>query len=147
MDLNETTNHFKLTLQANEKALYIKSVSFTCLVDKNSNLEFDQSGSEVKPDELPAPKYDLVTIDEYYKGFNLNLSGSDLRKELDTKNDLKTKYNYGDSRYILQYTDESLTDKNKVYGIYDAKLIDKKWQNGQTWNKNKKSKFRFLLNC
>lgn len=135
MDLNETTNHFKLTLQANEKALYIKSVSFTCLVDKNSNLEFDQSGSEVKPDELPTPKYDLVTIDEYYKGFNLNLSGSDLRKELDTKNDLKTKYNYGDSRYILQYTDESLTDKNKVYGIYDAKLIDKKWQNGQTWNR------------
>lgn len=135
MDLNETTNHFKLTLQSMAKGMYLKSVSFTCLVDKNSSLEFDQSGSEVKPDELPAPKYDLVTIDEYYKDFNLNLNGSDLRKELDVKNDLKTKYNYGDSRYILQYTDESLTDKNKVYSIYDAKLIDKKWQNGQTWNR------------
>lgn len=135
LDLNEKTSKFTITITSTARAMYLKSISFTCLTVKNSSLKLENTLGEVKPDEIPAPKYDLVTIEEYYKGFNLNLTGDALRKELDTKNAIKTKYSYGSASFILQYTDESIDDKNKIYALYDGALYDKKWLAGKLWNK------------
>lgn len=85
--------------------------------------------------EVPNTKYELKSLSEYYKGIDLSLGGEKLRKELQKVTSLKTSRDYGFARYALQYTDESMIDKGKLYGIYDGKSIGPKWDSGSTWNR------------
>ena len=150
-DINQVTNSLELTLSATAKAIYIKSIAISLLTKADSKLDFSGNstdkpvepeqpqGSEIKPGQglIPKTNYTLTDniVEEYYKLFDLTLKGDALRKELDTKNDLKTKLSYGDARYILQYTDEMLNKPGYVFGMYDGLAIKATWENGTTWNR------------
>lgn len=80
-------------------------------------------------------RYEPIIKEQYYTTFNLNLTGDSLRRELNTKNAVKTEFSYGDSRYALGYLDEDPNNLGHIYSIYDGENYESKWDSGSTWNR------------
>lgn len=162
-DINQVTNSLELTLSATAKAMYIKSIAISLLTKADSKLDFTGNtpdkpvdpdkpvnpdkpvepelpqGSEIKPGQglIPKTNYTLSNniVEEYYKLFDLTLKGNELRKNIATNNKVKTMVSYGDSRYMLQYTDEMINKPGYVFGMYDGLAIKATWESGTTWNR------------
>lgn len=139
-DLNEETNTFSLTLTAKEKAMYLKSISLNVKVPEGSDINLSGDSTSSNPeqpekDNIPNPNYTLISVDDYYQDLNFDLEGEALIEELRTLISEMTKINYGDARYILQYTDENPNKPGTLYGLYDGDEIIQKWDFGNTWNR------------
>ncbi|MDL2292939.1 endonuclease, partial [Acholeplasma sp. OttesenSCG-928-E16] len=76
----------------------------------------------------------------YYNGYykNQNLEGlinNELKNQLNVRlNSGYTKVSYGDARYVLEKSDVDLTNKDKLWGIYNSLLLSNVW-NGDTMNR------------
>ena len=87
-------------------------------------------------DYIQKPKFDPIDADEYYSDINFNVESSILFDSLkDLLNDGFTAYEYGEARYILQYTDEYINGNGYLFGTYNGKMIEPKWDKGATWNR------------
>lgn len=165
MDINTITDKLTLNLKAkgSKGGVYIKSIAISLLTKADSKLDFTGNtpdkpvdpdkpvnpdkpvepelpqGSEIKPGQglIPKTNYTLSNniVEEYYKLFDLTLKGNNLRKNIATNNKVKTMVSYGDSRYMLQYTDEMINKPGYVFGMYDGLAIKATWESGTTWNR------------
>ena len=87
-------------------------------------------------DYIQEPKFNPIDADEYYSDINFNVESSILFDSLkDLVNDGFTAYEYGEARYILQYTDEYINGNGYLFGTYNGKMIEPKWDKGDTWNR------------
>ncbi len=87
-------------------------------------------------DYIQKPKFDPIDADEYYSDINFNVESSILFDSLkDLVNDGFTAYEYGEARYILQYTDEYINGNGYLFGTYNGKMIEPEWDKGVTWNR------------
>lgn len=87
-------------------------------------------------DYIQEPKFNPIDADEYYSDINFNVESSILFDSLkDLVNDGFTAYEYGEARYILQYTDEYINGNGYLFGTYNGKMIEPKWDKGATWNR------------
>lgn len=87
-------------------------------------------------DYIQKPKFNPIDADEYYSDINFNVESSILFDSLkDLVNDGFTAYEYGEARYILQYTDEYINGNGYLFGTYNGKMIEPKWDKGATWNR------------
>ena len=94
------------------------------------------SGDDVYSGQIPAGKYEPIDANEYYKNINFDDEISSLKSDLKTLINTNFKnVHYDNARYMLQYTDEDLSDKGYIYGVYDGKLIKPQWDSGKTWNR------------
>ena len=94
------------------------------------------SGDDVYSGQIPAGKYEPIDADEYYKNINFEDEISSLKSDLKALINTNFKnVHYDNARYMLQYTDEDLSDKGYIYGVYDGKLIKPQWDSGKTWNR------------
>ena len=94
------------------------------------------SGEDVYSGQIPAGKYEPIDANEYYKNINFDDEISSLKSDLKTLINTNFKnVHYDNARYMLQYTDEDLSDKGYIYGVYDGKLIKPQWDSGKTWNR------------
>lgn len=83
-------------------------------------------------------KIEVVYKDQVYKGFYESLNGIDDQVEFFNKlRDLISvkQITYNDARIVLEKSDISTTNSNKLLGIYDGKLLNNKWDSGKTWNR------------
>ncbi len=142
-DLNVKANSFKLTLKSEAMALYLKSISFSIEHEGDWGISADTDeitpnpGQPVEPGKngVAATKFKLVSIEEYYKNTDLTLTKNALKAELNTLVSNMTGVSYGDSRYMLLYTDEDIKNPGKLNGIYEGTLFDPVWDSGSTWNR------------
>jgi endonuclease I len=75
-----------------------------------------------------------LTLSAYYESAD-GLTGEALLLELrDIVNTNITRVSYGDTRYILDDTDEDPNDPTKVLTIYDRSSVTEVWD-GTTWNR------------
>lgn len=87
-------------------------------------------------DYIQEPRFNPIDADEYYSDINFNVESSILFDSLkDLVNDGFTAYEYGEARYILQYTDEYINGNGYLFGTYNGKMIEPKWDKGATWNR------------
>ncbi|MCD4826844.1 MAG: endonuclease [Acholeplasmataceae bacterium] len=79
--------------------------------------------------------YTYVSSTDYYDGTN-DLIGNSLKSELHTiiNQDLE-RTSYDEARELLAISDLSLTDRTKVYNIYDSELVPSLWDGGASWNR------------
>lgn len=136
--LNESITNLKVSLSTTSKSFYFDILTFTCLVSKDSTLDFQTDKETAKPavpgeDGVPATKYEPITKEEYYSDVNLNLVGEELKIELNEKISVMTKYSYGDDTEIMLYTDANPDKPGYLYGIYDGDDIVA--SNTGIWNK------------
>ena len=131
---------FELTLTAKEKAIYFYDLSIT-LYNPDGLLTGigDDSGSRdsVVPGEgdVPEIEHELVAPEVYYADINMSLTGNDLIQELRALISDNDVLDYGDARYMLLYTDESLDQPGYDYGMWDGDLIPATWGNGGAWQR------------
>jgi len=131
---------FTLTLTSSAKAMYFYSLAFTVSVPSEVNFAVfsdDATASPVTPglNSIPLATYVLTTSQAYYEGLNLTLTGDALVSELRTKASTMTKTDYGDAKYMLQYTDEDPNKTGYDYGMWDGDDIRATWDSGATWNR------------
>ena len=96
------------------------------------------SGDDVYSGQIPATNYDPIDANKYYENIDFNAEISSLKSDLhDLIDDQFTAIAYDDAKYILQYTDEDLSDKGYLYGVYDGELIKPYWPKGggAEWNR------------
>ncbi len=145
--LNEDCSSLSLTLKASSKAMYIDTMSFTLIVAADSKYEGEVNSGDselasrdpVTPgkNDVPSTKYTLNsnTVTNYYSSIDMSETGTKLEQDLHELISTMTKYSYGDCRYMLLYTDESITNSGYVYGAYDGDLLPAVWDSGVTWNR------------
>lgn len=140
-EVNSISTTFALHLSSLvEKAMFLFSLSFTILVDKDSKLDISEDNYipvAVTPGKngIPATNYTSTTADEYYKNYDLNLQGTSLVEEIRKKNVLQNNSSYNDAREMLQYTDENEKTPGYIYGMYDGDNIKPLWDGGASWNR------------
>lgn len=144
-ELSESASSFSISLSADSKALYIKSIEIDFYVP--TNIDFDvttDNGDIDEPDnpsggdteDKPKTNYDPITVDEYYKDIDFNQSSAEVFTDLNEKlNAQFTGISYGDAREILCYTDQVVGDSNHLYSLLDGDLLNDEWDQGATWNR------------
>lgn len=144
-ELSEPASSFSISLSADSKALYIKSIEIDFYVP--TNIDFDvttDNGDIDEPDnpsggdseDKPKTNYDPITVDEYYKDVDFNQSSAEVFADLNEKlNAQFTGISYGDAREILCYTDQVVGDSKHLYSLLDGDLLNAEWDQGATWNR------------
>lgn len=79
--------------------------------------------------------YDLKEADEYFASIDFSYDNENLKEDLRLLVSDYTSLTYGDARYMLAYTDESIETPGKILGIYDSSLLGPNWDYGNTWNR------------
>lgn len=139
-DLNVSADTFSITISDAEKAVYLYALTLTLTnpdgIDENIGSD-GGDGTPVTPGEgdIPETAYPLISAEQYYTGVDLNLTGDALRDELHSKISEMTVYDYGDARYTLLYTDESLDNPGYDLGLWDGDLIKAEWGGGGSWQR------------
>ena len=95
-DLEVEATDLKFTLLSNAAAIYLYSISFTCITSIDSSLEISGDKYDAKPvvpgeNSIPATKFSQTTAEEYYK--NIDLTASNLYNSViqnQNNNDKKT---------------------------------------------------------
>lgn len=140
-NINDETNFLTISLSSEKNsALYFYSLKFEIDVNDNSTISItddNKNRTSLKPGEgdIPMTEYELISVDEYYNGVDLTLTGEDLKKELNEKTSNLTKYRYEDAKYILQYTDENPNKPGYMYGLFDGDNIPQNWDGGSSWQR------------
>ena len=139
-DLEVEATDLKFTLLSNAAAIYLYSISFTCITSIDSSLEISGDKYDAKPvvpgeNSIPATKYSQTTAEEYYKNIDLTASKETLLPALRQQISIMTKTSYSDAKTMLQYVDEHPEQKGYLYGAYDGDLIPAKWDSGASWNR------------
>jgi hypothetical protein len=138
-DLNISTTHFSLALQASSRAIYFNSLEITLLLPPDHKLNIDVNG-ELPPLDPVVPilpkVYNLADflMESYYSSITTQ-TGNDLKLALQGIVSTMTKRSYGDACYILLYSDESIEHSGYDFGLYDGDLMKAEWTNGSTWNR------------
>ncbi len=140
-----TTSSFELSLKASAKGMYLNSIKLTVKTTESSSLslsedEIEEEGdiTEVIPGTGLIPKVNFQSLTDtssYYTDVDLTASGNTLRTNIHNKISTMTNVNYGQARYMLQYSDENPTKKGYLYGLYDGDDIKAKWDEGISWNR------------
>lgn len=135
------TDSFSLTLQSETKAaMYFYSLTIIIDVPKELDLDIYEDQIEGEPivpgvNNIPMPTYTSISKESYYSSINFSQSGSGLLTDLRTLLTGMTKTSYSDAKYMLQYTDESITNPGFDYGMWDGDLIKATWDSGASWNR------------
>ena len=140
-DLSVEGSSFSIYLKKNGNgAIYFHSLVINFLVPLD--VVFNVSTDVIEPVDLtpgngliPAITYAAVTLGDYYSALGSYSTGSTLRTELQTITELKYKTSYEQSKYMLLYTDESISNPGFDYGVWDGDLIVPKWDSGSSWNR------------
>ena len=139
-DLDVSTNSLTFTLLSYSAAIYLYSMSFTCVTDIDSSINLSQDTYEANPvvpgvNSIPTTNYTLVSKEEYYKDLDLQANKEVLLPALRNQISVMTRTSYSDAKTMLQYVDEHPTQKGYLYGAYDGDLIPAKWDQGASWNR------------
>ena len=95
----------------------------------------DKSISLPSGDKTLKTNYKAISADEYYKNIDFN-DKSTLEQNLLTLTQKNfDQIHYDEARRILQYTDASLEDESKIYGVYDGQLVNAHWDANNNWNR------------
>lgn len=137
-DINAPVSHLKLSLSTTSKAFYFDTLTFTCKVAIDSQLEFSTDEALATPavpgeNGVPMTKYSPISKEDYYDGIDFEQMGEVLKKDLNEKISIMTMYAYGEDTNILLYTDASINQPGYLYGIYDGDAIVA--SNTGIWNK------------
>jgi len=143
-ELDILSSSFSIGLASSSKAMYIKSLSISFLVNSNSSFsvyidsdkEEEKEVSSAIPGEgdIPSTVYSLTSISDYYSDIDFSSSTliNDLRELISS--DI-TLFTYGDSRYCLQYIDEDISKKGYIYSFFDGDKLNREWDSGASWNR------------
>ena len=139
-DLYEPSNDLTFTLKANSAAMYLYSISFSCITSIDSKLNITNDVYEATPvvpgqNSIPNTNYTQITLEDYYKDIDLTSNKETLLPALRNQISNMTKVSYESAKTMLQYTDEHPTQKGYLYGAYDGDLIPAKWDQGASWNR------------
>ncbi len=120
---------------------YFKGLSLSLWAKEDTKLDLSED-EIVDPDYEPAPvepgvngvKQTAYSIsdynaEEYYKDLDDTKTGEELRTKLQEICEPKTRYTYGDIRYMLLYTDEDPREgyEGYMYGAYDGDKLPAYW--------------------
>ncbi|MCD8195206.1 MAG: endonuclease [Coprobacillus sp.] len=136
--LDLTGSKLSITLTANSKAMFLKSITLGVYTSSESKLSLSSgdttdTGAGFQPQNR---KYNVTTnLDELYAPITDSMSGETLRTNLRNITSVKTQYTYGDLRYNLLYTDEDPSNSGYLYSIYDGKDVLHDWDYGASWNR------------
>lgn len=140
-NIDTVSESFNFTFRSEvKKAMYLYSIDINLFVNPDSELDFSFEVPERDPvmpgknDILPT-KYTLVDKEEYYKDIDMDLTGNNLRLELNELIKTITEYSYDQARYTIPYTDENPSKPGYIYGLYDGDDIVAKWDGGTSWNR------------
>ena len=148
--LDSTGKSLSVSLKA-DKGFYFSGFAFNFYVpddvtfDVTTDEDYDPSNPD-NPDvpgddpvysgEIPETNFEPITKEEYYKTIDFSNTSTLESSILELTNKNFHQQRYSDASYILQYTDEDLSDKGYLYGIYDGELLNPKWLgNSGDWNK------------
>lgn len=139
-NLYEPATDLTFTLKANSAAMYLYSMTFTCITLLDSKLVISGDKYEAIPvtpgqNSIPNTNYTLTSKDEYYKDIDLTSNKEVLLPALRNQISNMTKVSYESAKTMLQYTDEHPTQKGYLYGSFDGDLIPAKWDQGASWNR------------
>ena len=100
-------------------------------------INLDLPEGEIIPGKntVKATNYTLIDASTYYKDIDFSLSKDLLEEELRTLVSNQTTLTYGDARYTMLYTEESITTPGKILGLYDSKFFEPEWDQGTTYNR------------
>lgn len=79
--------------------------------------------------------YTLVNAETYYKDIDFSASKDLLEESLRTLVSNNKLLSYGDARYTMLYTEESISTPGKILGLYDSKLFEPERDQGATYNR------------
>lgn len=151
-DLAISATDFSLSLSSQaSKALYLNQIAFLVETASDSALDLSDSSVDIGGDtpdepsqedpivpgkgEVPDINFEPISLEVYYADVDFSASGPTLENTLhDLVSDMHFT-SYDDARYMLQYTDESLTQPGYVYCTYDGANILAEWKRGTTWNR------------
>ncbi len=140
-NINEEIESLEITMYASDSAVYLYSLEFVFYIpDDVTNFSVSKDGGELEEREpvtpgtgdIPDTVYTVTDLNTYYADFDLDLTGDDLRDEINEKNEVRTTYTYGQDRYALQYIDESIDNPGYVYLIYDGEEVKAEWDGNLT---------------
>ncbi len=100
-------------------------------------INLDLPEGEIVPGQESVLKtnYTLVDAETYYKDIDFSASKDLLEESLRTLVSNHKLLSYGDARYTMLYTEESITTPGKILGLYDSKLFEPEWDQGTTYNR------------
>lgn len=107
------------------------------IVTGNEPISMDLPEGEIVPGQGSVLKtnYTLVDAETYYKDIDFSASKDLLEESLRTLVSNHKLVSYGDARYTMLYTEESITTPGKILGLYDSKLFEPEWDKGTTFNR------------
>ena len=95
----------------------------------------DKSISLPSGDKTLKTNYKAISAEEYYKNIDFNNESTLEQNLLNLTQKNFDQIHYDEARWILQYTDASLEDESKIYGVYDGELVNAKRDANHNWNR------------
>ena len=102
---------------------------------QNENPVGDKSISLPSGDKTLKTNYKAISANEYYKNIDFNDESSLEQNLLNLTQKNFDQIHYDEARWILQYTDASLEDESKIYGVYDGQLVNAHWDANNNRNR------------
>ena len=105
--------------------------------DTSEPISIDLPKGEIIPGQGSVLKtnYTLIDAETYYKDIDFSASKDLLEENLRNLVSNHKILSYGDARYTMLYTEESIATPGKILGLYDSKLFEPEWDQGATYNR------------